>query len=360
MKALVLRSDKVLDVSEVPPPAPLGPDSLLIRIAYSGICNSDIHRGFGGGAYLYPLIMGHEISGVVERAAAGSRFGEGDRVVVYPLLPCRRCLPCQTGDYAQCLDYDYFGSRRHGGFAEYLYVPEANLLPVPENVPLLHASLTEPCAVALHGTNHLMVRPGQSAAVFGGGPIGNMAAQWLALRGASPVIVVDLDPGKLELAQSMGLVPVSAAGDSQGRTHGDPVRAILEATGGLGADCVVEAVGLPSTFLQAVQCAARSGQVVFMGNIRGRLEISEKDVSSILRRELRIQGTWNSRFHPAGHNDWTTVLESMARQGPRGLRIAELISHTPTLDEGPDIFRRLVSGELGHYGKIVFRVSGDR
>ena len=347
MKALVLRRDKVLEIADVPLPEPLGPDSLLIRIAYAGICNSDIHRGFAGGAYHYPLIMGHEISGIVERTAAGSRYAAGDRVVIYPLLPCRRCLPCQTGDYAQCLDYDYFGSRRHGGFAEYLYVPEANLLPVPEHVDLMHASLTEPCAVALHGTNHLDIRPGQNAAVFGGGPIGNMAAQWLLLRGAAPVFVVDIDPEKLALAQSMGLTPVGA---------GDPVRAILEATGGLGADRVVEAVGLPLTFLQAVRCAARFGQVVFLGNIRGQLEIGEKDVSSILRRELRIQGTWNSRFHPAGHNDWTTVLEHMER----GLRIAELISHTPTLDEGPEVFRRLVSGELGHYGKIVFRISGGR
>jgi L-iditol 2-dehydrogenase/galactitol-1-phosphate 5-dehydrogenase len=364
MKALVLRSDKVLEVSDVPLPEPLGPDSLLIRIAHAGICNSDIHRGFGGGAYHYPLIMGHEFSGVVERTAAGSRYSEGDRVAVYPLLPCRCCPPCQTGDYAQCLDYDYFGSRRHGGFAEYLYVPEANLLPVPENVPLLHASLTEPCAVALHGASHLDVQPGRSAAVFGGGPIGNMAAQWLALRGASPVFVVDVDPRKLELARSMGLEPVPAAGNSQGGAHGslgapvDPVRAILEATGGLGADCVLEAVGLPLTFLQALRCAARFGQVVFLGNIHGKLELGEQDVSSILRRELRIQGTWNSRFHPAGHNDWTTVLEFMARE--RSLRIAELISHTPSLEEGPEIFRLLASGQLGHYGKIVFRVSGDR
>jgi L-iditol 2-dehydrogenase/galactitol-1-phosphate 5-dehydrogenase len=292
--------------------------------------------------------MGHEISGVVELPAAGSRYAAGDRVVVYPLLPCRRCLPCQTGDYAQCLDYDYFGSRRHGGFAEHLYVPEANLLPVPDHVDLLQACLTEPCAVALHGANHLDIRPGQNAAVFGGGPVGNMAAQWLLLRGASPVFVVDVDPQKLALAQSMGMTPVQASED--------PVRAILEATGGLGADRVLEAVGLPLTFLQAVQCAARFAQVVFLGNIRGQLEISEKEVSSILRRELRIQGTWNSRFHPAGSNDWTTVLKFMGGR----LRIAELISHTPALEEGPEIFRALVSGELGSHGKIVFRVSGDQ
>ena len=89
----------------------------MVQVAYAGICNSDIQRSFGGGAYHYPLIMGHEFSGAVKESFAGSRFSAGDRVVVYPLLPCHTCEACQTGDYAQCLDYDYFGSRRPGGFA---------------------------------------------------------------------------------------------------------------------------------------------------------------------------------------------------------------------------------------------------
>ena len=345
MKALVLVRDKVIELQEVPPPEPVGGDSVLVRIAYSGICNSDLHRGFGGGAYGYPLIMGHELSGTVEESFAGSRYRPGDPVVVFPLLPCRRCLPCQSGDYAQCLSYDYFGSRRHGGFAEYLHVPEPNLLPVPEHVDLAHAALTEPCAVALHGVNRMTIRPGESGCVFGGGPIGNMVAQWLSLRGCRPVYIVDLDEDKLALAESMGFVPVHAG-------RGNPVEDILAHTAGAGVDRVVEAVGLPSTFLQATLAAARFGQVVFLGNIRGSFVVGEQEFSSILRRELTIFGTWNSRITPEGHNEWTTVLEFM----DRGLRIAELISHTPQLGEGPEIFRGITEGSLGSYRKIVFRV----
>ena len=249
--------------------------------------------------------MGHELSGIVEKSFPGGRFQPGERVVVFPLLPCRRCLPCQSGDYAQCLDYDYFGSRRHGGFAEYLYVPEFNLLPVPERVPLEHACLTEPCAVALHGVNRMNIRPGQSGCVFGAGPVGNMVAQWLALRGCRPVFVVDIEAEKLALAREMGFEPVDAAA-------GDPVAEILARTGGAGADRVVEAVGLPRTFLQATQAAARSGEVVFLGNIRGQFVVGEKDFSSILRRELTILGTWNSKVVPEGRNEWTTVLDAWA------------------------------------------------
>jgi L-iditol 2-dehydrogenase len=345
MKALVLVRDKVLEVQEVPLPQPLGEQSVLVRIAYAGICNSDLKRGFGGGAYRYPLIMGHELSGVVEQSFPGGRYQPGQRVVVFPLLPCRRCRACQSGDYAQCTDYDYFGSRRHGGFAEYLHVPQSNLLAVPDRVELLHASLTEPCAVALHGVDRLRVQPGDSACVFGGGPVGNLVAQWLGLRGCRPVFVVDIDREKLELARQMGFEPVDAS-------SADPVAEVLARTGGEGADRVVEAVGLPRTFLQATQAAARFGQVVFLGNIRGQFSVGEKDFSSILRRELTILGTWNSRFAPVEHNDWTTVLDFMGR----GIRIAELVSHTPQLEEGPEIFRQLVEGGPGSFRRVVFRV----
>jgi L-iditol 2-dehydrogenase len=345
VKALVLQQDKRLEYREVPMPEKLGPDSVLVRIAYCGICASDIKRGFGGGAYHYPLIMGHELSGVVEESFPGSRFGPGDRVTAYPLLPCRRCPPCLKGDYAQCQSYDYFGSRRHGGFAEYLYVPEPNLFRVPAPVQLLHAALTEPCAVALHGVEHLEVLPGHSGAVIGAGPIGNMVAQWLRLRGCSPVFAVDIEQSKLELAERQGFVPVSSRG-------ADPVAAILERTGGSGVERVVEACGLPLTFLQALRVAARSGQVVFLGNIQGRLCIEEEELSSILRRELRIFGSWNSRMVPEGHNDWSTVLDQM----DRAIEVAPLISHTPELAEGPEVFARLAEGRLGPHWKVVFRV----
>ncbi len=342
MKALVLTRDGALEYGDVPEPTRPGPRWALIRIAFSSICSSDMHRGFGGGAYRYPLIMGHEFSGYVEEPAEGTRVPRGAAVAVYPLIPCRTCGPCQMGEYAQCIQYDYLGSRRDGGFAERVWAPEDCLVPIPKGVSMRDAALTEPCAVALHGVEKLTLRPGSTAAVFGGGPIGNMAAQWMRLRGCSLVMVVDVDPDKLELARAMGLAPVDARA-------GDPVARIREITSGAGADGVVEAVGLPATFLQAVQCAARFGEVVFLGNIRGTLQIGEGDVSSILRRELVIRGTWNSRIAPAGHSEWTTVLSSLGTR----IQVEKLVSHTPALSEGAEIFRRM-RARAEPFSKVVF------
>ena len=344
MKALVLERDCVLRYTDVPDPVRPGPEWARIRIAFSGICNSDIHRGFGGGAYRYPLVMGHEFSGTVEEPAEGGRFSRGARVTVFPLIPCRRCTPCQTGDFAQCIDYDYLGSRRDGAFAETVWAPDAHLFAVPDGVSLRDAAVTEPCAVALHGVGKLSVRPGDVGAVFGAGPIGNMAAQWMRLRGCREVFVVDIDEKKLALALSMGFQPVNSI-------EGDPVETIRARTGGAGADRIVEAVGLPQTFLQAVQAGARFGEVVFLGNIRGTFQVGEKDFSSILRRELTILGTWNSRVVPDGRNDWTTVLAEMGR----GIDVASLVSHTPPLSDGVDVFRRFI-GRSEFMNKVVFTV----
>ena len=349
MKALVLMKDKMLEYKDVPDPVRPGPDWALVKVAYSGICNSDLHRGFEGAAYHYPLIMGHEFSGVVEEPALSTplpgdpRFPAGTNVVAFPLIPCRRCTPCQTGDYAQCVDYDYLGSRRDGAFAERVWVPEANLLAVPQGVSLQDASLTEPCTVALHGVNKLTVAPGDFGAVFGAGPIGNMAAQWMRLRGCRRVFIVDIDDRKLALAREMGFFPVDARA-------GDPVARIRQETGGAGADRVVEAIGLPLTFLQAVQCGARFGEVVFLGNIRGSFQIDEKDFSSILRRELTIKGTWTSRVVPEARNDWTNVLSSFKDSR---IDVTRLVSHTPPLSEGVDVFARVL-GRKESFNKVVF------
>jgi L-iditol 2-dehydrogenase len=347
MKALVLRADKVLEFSDVPFPARPAPDWVLVRVAYAGICNSDIARGLRGGAYHYPLIMGHEFSATVAENDTDGHHTSGDRVTVYPLLPCHRCEPCQSGNFAQCLEYDYLGSRRDGAFTEYLYVPKENIVPVPVHVNLLHAALTEPAAVALHGVNHLHVRPGDTAVVVGFGPIGCMIAQWLRIRGCAQILAVDIDQSKLELAENMGFTPVDS-----GRQ--DPVAVTYEKTGGRGAERTVEACGLPDTFLQAVNCAGRFGEVLFLGNIHGQFAIGENDFSAILRKELTIFGTWNSGIVPRGHNDWTTVLESM----DKNLQVSPLISHIPELQEGPEIFELLEQGNLRTFGRIVFRVGG--
>jgi len=351
MRALVLEANGQLTYhTDFPEPsapvAGLGVEHCVrVRVAACGVCGSDIPRAFAGGAYHYPLVLGHEFSGVVEED--GVRCRRGDRVAVFPLVPRPGQKPFDTGDYAQTSNYDYYGSRRHGGMGEYLIVPEHNLLPVPDHVPLLHAACVEPAAVALHGVRKMRVSAGDDAAVFGAGPIGNLVAQWLKLNGCARVFVVDIDERKLELVAASGALPINPA-------HGDAVEQIRAATGGKGVARVVEAVGHPTTFVQATQVAAAFGEVVFMGNIHGEFRIGEKAFSNILRRELTIHGTWNSKIVPRGDDDWSTVLKFM----DRGLAIAPMISDTPTLEQGPAIFASLHERRAWHH-KVIFRVAPE-
>jgi L-iditol 2-dehydrogenase/galactitol-1-phosphate 5-dehydrogenase len=342
MKALLLIENAKLSYASVPDPREPKAGEVLVRVKYAGICGSDLPRAFEGKTYHYPLIMGHEFSGLVEAVPSGSAYTPGERVTVFPLIPCRSCPPCQTGDFAQCENYDYLGSRRDGGFAELVLVPEANLFRIPPEVELVSAAMTEPCAVALHGISKLCLEAGMDALVIGGGPIGLMAAQWLRLAGAHSITVADVDPAKLALARDLGL----EAFDSS------KADLVAEFQGGRGgADCVVEACGLPATFLQAVECASRFGQVLFMGNIRGTLQIPEKSVSRILRNELRIRGTWNSKMTPRGKDEWTRVLAYMER----GIKVRCLISHVPPLSQGPEIFNAMVSRQ-GNFNRVVFQI----
>ncbi|MBT3273321.1 MAG: galactitol-1-phosphate 5-dehydrogenase [Spirochaetales bacterium] len=330
MKALVLEENAKLIYRDVPEPAvPRSGDEsgwAQIKIDAAGICGSDITRGFHNGAYHYPLVMGHEFAGTV--VETGKSGGTGPRrVAVFPLLPCRRCEACLNGDYAQCVDYDYLGSRRDGGFAEYVRVPEENLFTVPEHVSQEQAAMTEPCAVALHGVRKLEIQPNSTAVVLGGGPIGNLAAQWLRIRGCGSVSVIDIDKKKLEIAANMGF-----------ETAAQPD----------GADIAVEACGVPVTYRQVLEVAVRGGQVLFLGNLKGNFTLEEKQMSQVLRKELRIYGSWNSRVEPRGKDDWTVCLEYMGR----GIDVDSLISHRLPLSEGPAIFREIYSRSEFH-NKVI-------
>lgn len=345
MKALVLKANAQLEYMDVPMPVKPSENSCLVRVAACGICGSDLQRAFEHGAYHYPLVMGHEFSGTIEESFQGSRYDPGQRVAAFPLIPCMKCSACQTGDYAQCTSYSYLGSRCDGGFAEYVYVHEEYLFPVPDDVDILHAAMTEPCAVALHGVRKLNITGGETAAVYGGGPIGTIAAQWLRLRGCRRIIIIEVEKKKLEIARDMGFIAVDGSAT-------DPVEAVRESTGGEGADKVVEACGLPLTCRQAVQSTGRFGEVVLLGNISGDFTISGRDFSSILRKELRLYGTWNSKVTPRGRDDWSAVLAHMDRE----LLVKPLISHTPWLAEGPEIFQRMFK-KTEFFNKVIFKRS---
>ena len=319
MKAVVLTENAHLVCREVP----LNeiPGWYRIRIAFAGICGSDIGRGFRNGAYHYPLIMGHEFSGVIEEAPDGGRYPVGLRAAIYPLLPCGKCEACAAGAIQQCSHYDYFGSRRDGAFARILYVPEANIIPVPDHVTLEEAALSEPAAVARHAIFSHAIPGHARALVIGGGPVGLLAAQWLRIRGCAEVTVADISPAKLEFAVRLGFQTVFSP-ELKNREKSFEV--------------CVEACGLNVTRNAAVSCCARGGHIFLIGNPADTLEMERSVYSSILRRELSFSGSWNSCPEP----DWRDVLAHAGKD----LDLRTLITSIRPLREAAETFRELLNG----------------
>ena len=346
MKAAVLEAERVLAVRDVPEPEPFGERPVRVRVGAVGVCGSDVLRFGKGKAYHYPLVLGHEFSAIVDEVPEGSRVAPGDRVAVFPCLPDPRDPLARIGEWVLSSGYDYFGSRRDGGMQELLWVPEDNLLLLPPGTPLIHGAVVEPAAVALHGILKVQVPPHATALVIGAGPIGALAAQWLRIRGVDRVLVADVDERKRAIMVGLGFEVIDAAGDT--------VAIARELTGGAGVEIAVEATGIPLTVVQALTVAATMGQVVLMGDVSGDVTLPRELVSTIVRREVRIYGTWNAKIMPPGRSDWDMVI---ARLG-NDLQVAPLVSHTPRLDEAPAVFADLADRRVW-YNKVVFTVAEE-
>jgi L-iditol 2-dehydrogenase len=329
MNAFVLHAVGDMRYEQVPRPRP-GSGQVLIRIAFCGICGSDIPRVFVKGTYHFPTIIGHEFSGIIEACGPGvERFLPGDRVAVFPLLWCGRCPACEQGRYVQCLAYDYLGSRSNGALAEFVTAPEQNLVRVPGGVSLAEAAMTEPAAVALHALRRAGgSQLGDSVAIFGAGPIGMMAAQWARAMGAAQVMLFDIVPEKLNLARQMGF---SLAFNSR---ENDPVETVRSVSGREGAHICIEAAGVPQTFNQAAAAAGRGGRVVILGNPAAEVTLPATLISQLMRREVTLSGTWNSDYSAAGNDDdWQTVLAAMVA---KIVDFAPLITHRVALADALD------------------------
>jgi len=333
MQALVLHAVGDLRYERVPRPVP-GAGEALVKVAAVGVCGSDLPRIFEHGTYQFPLIPGHEIAGIVEEVVGGGTRHRGERVTVKPLIPCRHCAYCQIGHFAQCVAYNYLGSRTNGGFAEYVCAPQSNLVPLPDEVELLDAALTEPAAVALHALQQGGVEPGDVVAILGTGTIGMILAQWARILGATKVLLSDVEPPKLRKATHLGL------GLTFNAREGDPVAWAKRVTRGHRPDLVIEAAGVSATFEQALRMVRPLGRVVIMGNPAGDVLLPQGTVSQILRKELNIRGTWNSRFTELPVDEWQVVLNMLANGR---LDLHSLISHRVPLSKGVEALEMMRS-----------------
>jgi L-iditol 2-dehydrogenase len=314
------------------PAAVAGTDEALVRVERVGICGSDVDRVLRKGTYSFPLAPGHELAGtVVDCPAQPGRVGQ--RVTVFPLIPCGRCAMCAIGEYASCADYDYYGSRRDGGFAELLAVRLENLVPLPDALSMEDGAMIEPAAVAVHALAAAPLRLGDTLAVFGAGPIGLMAAQ-LATAAGVRVLLVDLDTRKLDLARRHGWAePVDAGA-------GDAAEQLRELTGG-GVDAALEAAGVAPTLAGALRAVRPFGHVVLMGNPAGAMTLAQDDYWQVLRKQLTCRGVWNSAHNPV-RDDWAVAIGAVERGH---LDLAPLVTHRFRLEDCAEAFRVAASAE---------------
>jgi L-iditol 2-dehydrogenase len=343
MKAANLYEPGDIRCEEVPVPQ-TGRGEVLVKVKTCGVCGSDISRVMQTGTYRFPTIPGHEFAGEVVSGGSGTeRIAPGLRVTVVPLIPCRNCSYCANGKYHLCDDYDYLGSRSNGAFAEFVKVPVVNLLPLPDGVDFELGAMTDPAAIALHAVRKLNIHPGDRVAIFGVGPIGAFALQWAKLLGASSTIAVDIFSEKLQVARNCG-ADICIDGRNQ-----DPVEIIQEYAGGAGVERTLEFAGHPVTQEQSILVTAKHGASVWGGISHSALNLSEKAVDGILRKEMTITGSWNSSFAPLV-SDWETTLLFM---GKGKIKAGKIVSHRLPLDEIAPTFQMMLNRKQ-YFNKVMF------
>lgn len=323
------------------------PGEALVKVAYCGICGSDIPRYFDGKVHNFPQVLGHEFSGVVTDAGSASEIRPGTRVAVAPLVPCHECDRCEAGAPAQCGRYTFIGSSLPGAMAEYVKVPVANLVPVPDELSLKAAALIEPLAVAIHGVDRVRFEKGSSATVLGGGVIGLMTLLTLLDRGAGTVTVIDVEPWNLEVAKRLGADhTLNALTDDLG-----------EHFAAIGApQLVIETAGAAATRRQALEIAGKGGSVVYVGTPTTDLTLPPKTFERILRRELTVLGSWMSYSAPFPGSEWTEAARILS--SPE-LKPEEFVTHEFSLAELARGFDTMRSGGEHRRLKIMFRVGGE-
>ena len=341
MKAAVLENKGVLSYGDVPTPTPR-PGHVLLQMRAASICGSDISR-FAKGHRMYPLILGHEIAGIITAVGEGVSDGLiGKHAAIIPLVPCFECEECQRGYYSACHRYSFIGSRQSGGFADYVEIPERNALIVPDDMPFEAAALIEPSTVARHILDLGEFQAGQSAIVLGGGSIGLMVVQWLRILKASLIICTDVSEENLAIARTVGAHVTLNPKDVD-------VVAEVKKLSGDGVDLAVEAAGVPQTLLQTIQVTRPRGAVVFGGNQPLDAALPMAFIEDMMRKELGLVGCFMSYSAPFPGHEWTDTLAAL-QSGE--LNIEAMISHHYPLSAAPEVFEQIAAHQLAHQ-KII-------
>lgn len=285
MKTIITTEPGKMELVERPMPVPQ-PGETLLKMVTGGICGSDLGVYRGTMAYgSYPRIPGHEFSAeVVEINGETHGFRPGQLVTANPYFHCGTCYSCRRGYVNCCMDNKTMGVQRDGAFSEYFVVPTERLID-GKGITAEELALVEPFGISYHGVRQAEIRPGEKVLVIGSGTIGIMAMMAAKIFKAE-VTICDVAKDKLDRARSFG------ADDTILNEGPDAFRAGVDrVTDGNGFDVTIEAVGLPSTFQNAVDAAAYRGRVILIGISNRTLDF---DFTVIQKKELRIMGSRNA------------------------------------------------------------------
>ena len=295
MLTVVCQSPGVLRAEDRPEPV-RGDADVLVRVKRVGVCGTDLHIFTGDQPYLeYPRVMGHELSGVVAEAPAGSALRAGDPVFVMPYLSCGKCVACRVGKTNCCVNIQVLGVHRDGAFTELLAVPQG-FVHKAEDVSLDQAAMVEFLAIGAHAARRGDVGAGQRVLVVGTGPIGMAALIFSRLRGAD---VTALDTR----AERVGFCVQSLGADACVLVGADDEARLAELTGGEFFDVVFDATGNRHAMERGFRLVAHGGKYVLVSIVRDSISFADPEFH---KRETTLLGSRNATME-----DFQTVLAAM-------------------------------------------------
>jgi 2-desacetyl-2-hydroxyethyl bacteriochlorophyllide A dehydrogenase len=307
MRAIVFKSVGEAAVEDIPEPR-VGPADVLVEVAATGVCHTDIDILHGRYLAAYPVVPGHEVAGtVVAKGAQASTVEIGARVAVDPLIVCGRCAACIAGRPSLCETLQAYGATTNGGFAARVAVDARNVHPIGD-LPFHVAALAEPFACVMHGVDRAGRVEGREALVLGAGPIGLMMMMALGARGAGRVTMTDVEPSRLQQAKSLG---------ADEALHGDALDP------GRRFDLVVDCTGVPAVCERMPSLTKDGGTLLYFGVCppAARIGLSPYEV---FRRELTLIGS-----HSLSNN----IPDALGVLSRLGARAEALVSHRLSLGE---------------------------
>jgi len=335
MKVVHINAPGSIQIVEKPVPVPQKGEALL-KVKFCGICGSDIATFTGNQPFAtYPRIPGHEFSAeiaAIEPNEAGLEVGI--QVTANPYFNCGTCYSCRRGLVNCCERNETMGVQRDGTFSEYITMPIERIY-AGKGLDAKNLALIEPFTIGYHAANRADIQAGEKVLVLGAGAIGIFAMISAKLRGAVPY-VADFNQTRLDHARQLGAADVVNLADR------DVMEAVAEWTNGDGMDTVMEAVGIPESFLNAIQASAFGGKLSLIGN--GARETTFNH-SILLKKELNVFGSRNSL------NDFKPLID-LVKSGE--VAIEEMVTHVYSFENSIEAFEALVKSP-GDKLKVLIR-----